>query len=313
MAPDGHVTPFRWHDPTRVGAGTISLGPCVVVVRALLCIIAVRRDIRLAGAAALASLLVFAYGVLLDQAGAGSTASLLMLTVFAAAAISSVAGFAFSALCGALLFHLPMGQVQIVQTMMVCSIAIQLLSISVLRRSISWTYLPVFLAGGLVGLPVGLSMLLLTDKGTFSLIIGLLLCSYSGIMLSGRRRVITRQSRILDFLIGVCGGVTGGASAFPGAPVTVWCQMKGWTRDQQRGVFQPFILVMQVAALVLMAGGAARWSAGPISWLSWCAVPPALLGAVIGLRCYRGMSDLQFTRLVNAMLLASGSLLVLAP
>ena len=43
-----------------------------------------------------------------------------------ASAVSSVIGFAFSALCGALLFHVIDSPVYAVQVMIVCSIAIQL-------------------------------------------------------------------------------------------------------------------------------------------------------------------------------------------
>src|SRR4029453_14309640 len=59
-----------------------------------------------------------------------------LIAVFAASTISTIAGFAFSALCGALLFHVMDSPVYVVQVMIVCSIAIQLLSIAALRRAI---------------------------------------------------------------------------------------------------------------------------------------------------------------------------------
>ena len=48
----------------------------------------------------------------------------LLAAILVAATISSIAGFAFSALCGAFLFHLVDSPVHAVNVMIVCSIAI---------------------------------------------------------------------------------------------------------------------------------------------------------------------------------------------
>jgi len=52
---------------------------------------------------------------------------------------------------------------------------------------------------------------------------------------------------------GAAGGITGGLAAFPGAFVTVWCGLKGWTKSHRRGVYQPFILAMQILAVAVIA------------------------------------------------------------
>src|SRR5262249_6775921 len=79
----------------------------------------------------------------------------------------SIAGFAFSALCGALLFHLLESPVYTVQVMLVCSIAIQLFSVSALWRTIDWRSLPVFLIVGIFGVPAGVSLLLHLPSGPY--------------------------------------------------------------------------------------------------------------------------------------------------
>lgn len=269
------------------------------------------RPARLAATTTLALAVAAGYGLLLEAEAGHAHAAPMMAAIFAAAALSSVAGFAFSALCGALLFHLPLDPILVVQTMMACSIAIQLLSLAALRNAIGWAHLPPFLAGGLLGLPLGLALLLMIPRGTFTLLLGLLLCAYAALMLVRRPVAVFRPSRVLDALVGLCGGITGGIMAFPGAPVTIWCQMKGWPRDRQRGVFQPYILAMQVAAIALLAATGASGPSGPLPPLGWLALPPALLGAIIGLRVYRGMSDRRFALTINVMLLVSGGLLVL--
>jgi uncharacterized protein len=87
-------------------------------------------------------ILITEVAVLLLQGPRGVAVSL--IAVFVASTISSIAGFAFSALCGALLFHLMDSPVYVVQVMITCSIAIQMLSVATLWRSIDWSRLPNF-------------------------------------------------------------------------------------------------------------------------------------------------------------------------
>ena len=74
--------------------------------------------------------------------------------VLLASAVSSTIGFAFSALCGALLFHVIDSPVYAVQVMIICSIAIQMFGVATLWHAIDWRSLRAFLIGGLPGKPV---------------------------------------------------------------------------------------------------------------------------------------------------------------
>ena len=40
----------------------------------------------------------------------------------------------------------------------------------------------------------------------------------------------------------------------PGAIPTIWCDMRGMPKSDQRGLVQPFIAIMQVLALALLLG-----------------------------------------------------------
>ena len=262
-------------------------------------------------AAPLAVAGMLAYAEVLHRLGLVPGAHKLMLAVFLAAIVASMAGFAFSALCGAALFHLPYDHVQVVQTLMLCSIAIQALALSVLFRSIEWRLLPPFLAGGLIGLPIGLGVLLLADRDSFGMTVGAMLSTYAAAMLLRRRPIVLHASRWRDLLAGLLGGITGGAAAFPGGPVTVWCQMRGWPHQRQRGVFQPFILAMQLLALAFLALGLSPGAPSLPGPLAWAAVPVALAGALLGLRAYGTMNDAQFRTAANLLLLVSGVALLL--
>src|SRR5262249_2119586 len=140
--------------------------------------------------------------------------------VFAAAALSSIAGFAFSALCGALLFHI-MAPVNAVQLMIVCSIAIQTLSVVALRNAIDWSLLRRFLLGGVVGLPLGIYLLLHLDAAVYKAALGGFLVAYGAYMLARPAATVRWRSASIDLSAGFLGGITGGFAGFPGAFVTI--------------------------------------------------------------------------------------------
>jgi uncharacterized membrane protein YfcA len=237
----------------------------------------------------------------------GRISLLVMAAIFAAAMASSVAGFAFSAICGAILFHLLTKPVDAVEIMMISSISIQLLSVITLKNSIKMEHLGRFLFGGSLGLPIGIYLLIHITSFLYLKVMGSFLIFYGGYMLVRRPIVIGAYTAIGDYLAGFLGGVTGGFAAFPGAFVTIWCGVKGWNKDQQRGVYQPFILVMQVLALALLYVVQAVHSlTHGFDPLAIAYVPAALIGTWCGIAVYRRLTEIQFARSVNALLVVSG-------
>jgi uncharacterized membrane protein YfcA len=228
-----------------------------------------------------------------------------VLAVLVSATVSSIAGFAFSAICAAMLLPLIQEPVQVVRILLLSSIAIQSLSVWALRRSVDWWALFPFLTGGLFGLPIGLYLLLHIQPSYYVRLLGMLLVLYGAYMLF-RKPLTVRSRPIHDAMVGVAGGVTGGLAAFPGAFVTIWCGMKGWDKARQRGVYQPFILVMQLLAL-LMVQYVTPVMAGPgLGADAWTFIPAALLGTCCGLAIFKRLTDWQFATAVNLLLIVSG-------
>ncbi|HEY0185017.1 MAG TPA: sulfite exporter TauE/SafE family protein [Rhodopila sp.] len=236
----------------------------------------------------------------------GLQAELAVAAVGVAAAISSIAGFAFSAIGGAMLFHLSADNVQVVQIMVTCSIANQVAMTWASYRDIRWRELSVYLAGGGLGLIAGVWLLLHVAHARYAPGFGVFLSLYGTYMLVRKPVVVRRQHPAIDFAVGFLGGVTGGASGFPGAFITIWCGMKGWDKARQRAVFQPFILIMQVAALVGISMARSRTGGPGFSGSTLLFVPGSLIGTLLGLSLYRRLSDSQFARFVNILLIASG-------
>jgi uncharacterized protein len=252
------------------------------------------------------AVLVVATALCLFWSTQGGVRPLVIGAILVASAVSSIAGFAFSAVCGAMLFHLSADTVQIVQIMIVCSIANQTAMVWSLKRAIRWRELAVFLVGGAVGLPAGIAVLLTLDRHLYTHVLGVFLVVYGIYMIARKPLVVRRQLVALDLFAGFLGGVTGGAAGFPGAFVTIWCGFKGWSKERQRAMFQPFILIMQVAALAaitLLRHSSGKRGFEPANLLC---IPAALLGTTVGMTLYKRLSDNYFARAVNLLMIVSG-------
>jgi len=271
------------------------------------------RKIQVAGSCIVFFTTAFAivlYGCALALAHVSMISLLSLLVVFSASTISSVGGFAFSAICGAVLFHVVAAPIHAVQIMLVSSIAIQAMSVSALRNQLDWHLLGTFVAGGAFGLPFGIYLLLHTSHALYTLLFGGVLIAYGTWMLFRPPLQVGATHWVADVLVGVIGGVTGGVAAFPGAFVTVWCGTKGWDKGRQRGVYQPYILIMQLMTLGLIALNG-HTSGGGFDPTVLFYIPAALAGAWLGLSYFHRLSDRQFDLAVNGLLVASGAGLVL--
>ncbi len=126
-------------------------------------------------------------------------------------------------------------------------------------------------------------------------------------MLLRRLAVIDNNLPAADYAVGVLGGITGGFAGFPGAFVTIWCGLKGWTKNQQRGVYQPFILIMQVKALITLTSmPASKSTSSGIDLMTIAYIPAAVLGTWCGIAIFKRLTDLQFARWVNILIVVSG-------
>lgn len=261
-----------------------------------------RSALVIAGTAA------FGAGTLWLSAAAPMESSLwISVAILAASLISSIAGFAFSAICGAMLFHLIDDPVRAVQIMMVCSVGGQSLMVWALRRQIPWRALAVFLSGAAFGLPLGILVLLHAQPALYAQVIGVGIVLYALVMLRRRPIVVRRQNVLFDVMVGFLGGVTGGAAAFPGMFVTIWCGFKGWPKEKQRALFQPFILIVQLAAIALMAlPGFVSEGRPTFEFAGIAYLPAMLLGSILGMACFHRLSDRQFSLAVNLLLVVSG-------
>ena len=134
----------------------------------------------------------------------------LSVAVFLGAFVSGFAGFAFSAVAGAILLRalLP---IEAVPLMMACSVGVQATNLWALRRDIEWKQSLVLVLGGILGVPIAVWLLQNTDARTFREVFGLVVIIYAGYMLfRPRLSNLKLMNRGRNALVGFGGGLIGG-------------------------------------------------------------------------------------------------------
>ena len=179
------------------------------------------------------------------------------------------------------------------------------------RRGFERTLLWPFLAGGVLGVPLGIWLLPRFDVPLFQACLGLLLAVWCPLMLiSDKLPAIRWGGRGADAVVGGIGGVMGGIGGFTGVIPTLWCTLRGFDRDVQRSVIQNFNLSMLV---VTMAGylytGVVTRDMLPLFAII---LPAMLVPTLLGARLYVGISDVTFRRVVLGLLTLSGVALLVS-
>ena len=224
-------------------------------------------------------------------------------TILLSALVSSIAGFAFSAVAGSALAYLKVDPVRAVQAMVLCSIATQLYAVWQMHASIRWRSLWPMIVAGAVTIPFGVWVLVHVEGPIYALGLGAFLTIYGCYALLRKKARVVRGCVWIDALVGAFGGVAGGLTGSPGLFVTIWCSMRGWDKLRQRAVYQPYILSMQFVTI-----GCLWWHApaNVHAAQDLHLVPFALLGAIGGLALFRRITNTQFQWFVSLLLLVSG-------
>ena len=192
-----------------------------------------------------------------------------------------------------------------VPLVIICSIVSQTATLLGFWRLIDFKLVWPFLIGGLAGVLPGVMLVAYADPRLFKLGVGLLLLVFPTVLyFGGRPLALTFGGRALDALVGFAGGVLGGLAGLSGPLPTLWASVRGWGKDERRGIFQTFNWTILTAALCLQTGtGLITWDVGRLALF---ALPGTILGAWFGARTYRALSDKNFRDVVLGLLFLSG-------
>jgi len=187
----------------------------------------------------------------------------------------------------------------------------QVIAVFTVKRGLRLPTLLPFLAGALVGVPLGAWALPHLEPMAFKLTLGLFLVVCCPTMLLAHRIPRLRSGgRWADGVVGLLGGVMGGIGGFSGVLPSLWITLRGWDKDLQRSVIQNFSLV---ALAVTLASYVLTGLATADMWPKLAVVVPALLlPSLIGARIYHGLSPAAFRRVVLLLLTCAGMAMVAA-
>ncbi|OOG27694.1 hypothetical protein B1C78_03340 [Thioalkalivibrio denitrificans] len=236
----------------------------------------------------------------------------LVFGAFAASLAAGASGFAFGLVGMAIWLH-AISPARAVPLVILCSILLNMALIWRLWSSVDMKRLKPFLVGAVVGVPLGVAALRHVEPGVIRQTVGALLIVYSLYMVTRATMPVLplspRAGRTMDTGVGALGGFMGGSTSLNGIFPTLWCGIRGWTPREQRGVFQPYVLLVHLYTLAWL-GGTGTLGRQTLHDILWC-VPFVAAGGYIGLQLFHRTSEAGFRRLMLGLFIVSGVLLLI--
>jgi uncharacterized membrane protein YfcA len=230
--------------------------------------------------------------------------ALLFLGALAGGFVSGLAGFGTALMAlGIWLYVLPPSLA--VPLVLICSVIAQTSTLPSMWKNFDLSLVWPFLIGGLAGVPLGTMLVAHADPKVFKLTVGVFLLVFPLLLYFNRSQTAFRfGGRVADGAIGFAGGILGGLAGLSGPLPILWASIRGWSKEQRRGIFQIFnFSVLSASLLVQIATGFVK---PDVYGLALIAFPATVIGAWLGARIYHALSDGNFRDVVLGLLFLSG-------
>src|SRR6202171_5151525 len=217
---------------------------------------------------------------------------LLVVGALAGGFVTGLAGFGTGLMAlGIWLYVLPPSIV--VPLVLICSIVAQTSTLPAFRHHIDFKLVWPFLIGGLAGVPLGTMLIAHAHPRVIKCIVVVLLLVFPTALYFNRKPIaLSFGGRVADAAIGFAGGILGGLAGLSGPIPTLWASLRGWGKDELRGVFQTFNWTILTASLCVQAG--TGFITREVAWFALLALPGTIFVALLGARIYRVLSDKNF-------------------
>jgi uncharacterized protein len=237
-------------------------------------------------------------------AGIDPRSLLVFIAVFFGSLVVGATGFGSAAVAGAIMLFwlVPVSAVPI---LIAASFTTQLISLGQLWHILRWRGCLPLLLGGLIGIPLGVLLLQRADADAFRVVFGIFLVCWSGYVLLRPQLRFYKKNSTADFFVGITGGITGGAIAFPGAIPAIWCTLTRNSKEEQRGTIQAFIFIMQLCTLGYLAANSMIGRTFVPDYLKM--LPAIMLGTFVGVHLFTKINEASFRRLILLLLLIAGA------
>ena len=232
---------------------------------------------------------------------------LLFAGALAGGFVSGLAGFGTALMALGLWLHVlpPTAAVSLV---LICSVVGQTATLPSMWRSFDLSLVWPFVIGGLLGVPIGTMLIAHADPRIFKLTIGVFLLAFPLALYFSAPMALTIGGRFADAVVGFAGGILGGLAGLSGPLPILWASVRGWGKDERRGIFQTFNWTVLFVALCLQIAGGRVGS--DVLWYAALALPGTVIGAWLGARLYHALNDRNFRDVVLGLLFLSGATLI---
>jgi uncharacterized protein len=229
---------------------------------------------------------------------------LFLLATFAGAFVAGLSGFAFGLVAASLWLYV-LTPLQSASLIVGFGLLVQGYSVWKLRAALDFARLWPFVAGAVLGVPAGVSLLTSTDPRSMRVAVGVILIAYSlYAFFRPQLKLATAVSPAADAAVGFANGVLGGLTGLAGIIVTIWCNLRGLPKDVQRATFQPVaVVVFAMAALWLGVKGSLTLETAKLFALG---LPFLFAGTWLGLKLFGRIDEAGFRKIVLALLFVSG-------
>jgi uncharacterized protein len=233
---------------------------------------------------------------------------LFLFATFAGALVAGLSGFAFGLVAASIWLYI-LTPLQTATLIIAFGLIVQGYSVWKLRGALDWKKLAPFVLGAALGVPVGVTILTWANPAHVRTGVGIFLVLYSlYAWFRPRMDPVKAGAASADAGVGFLNGVLGGITGLAGILVTIWCGLRGWPKDVQRTVFQPVaVAIFLMGALWIGARGAITAETTKLFLLG---LPALLAGTWLGLRLFGRLNEAAFRKVVLALLLASGVVLI---
>lgn len=233
--------------------------------------------------------------------------ALLFAGALAGGFVSGLAGFGTALMALGLWLHVLPPTVA-VSLVLICSVVGQTATLPSMWRSFDLSLVWPFVIGGLLGVPIGTMLIAHADPRIFKLTIGVFLLAFPLALYFSAPMALTTGGRFADAAVGFAGGILGGLAGLSGPLPILWASVRGWGKDERRGIFQTFNWTVLFVALCLQIAGGRVGS--DVLWFAALALPGTVIGAWLGARLYHALNDRNFRDVVLGLLFLSGATLI---
>jgi uncharacterized membrane protein YfcA len=234
--------------------------------------------------------------------------ALFVVATFLGSFVAGLAGFAFGLVAAAIWLHI-LTPLQATTLIACYGLIVQGYAVWKLRHALDGQRLLPLVIGGQLGIPIGIELLRWLPAADMRAAIGAVLIAFSLYsLLRPKLRPMANAGPLADGAAGVASGIVGGATGLAGILPTIWAGLRGWTKDEQRAVFQP-VAVSIFAGCLLWLGGTGSFDR-PTLLLFVAGLPALFAGSWLGLRLYGRLDEAAFRKVVLGLLLVAGAALV---